>query len=143
MGPHFFKCGKSCDSGKWRSARPCFNGAALFQVRKGEPIGAFEFHPLGFNGAALFQVRKDTERIEKSHGKRNASMGPHFFKCGKRRGFEHVSACARRASMGPHFFKCGKDSQSAAKDWFGTLLQWGRTFSSAESIQLESFIIVR
>ena len=36
------------------------------------------------------------------------------------------------ASMGPHFFKCGK--VRGVPDWvtWPTKLQWGRTFSSAE-----------
>ena len=61
-----------------------FNGAALFQVRKGKNNKKTNSPKSGFNGAALFQVRKaiETNRFEKR--KKNASMGPHFFKCGKR-----------------------------------------------------------
>ena len=36
-----------------------------------------------------------------------ASMGPHFFKCGKI-AFAVYLGIELFASMGPHFFKCGK-----------------------------------
>ena len=34
--------------------------------------------------------------------------------------------------MGPHFFKCGKFSQISGGGGEKKMLQWGRTFSSAE-----------
>ena len=83
MGPHFFKCGKSGYERLRRKETQCFNGAALFQVRKdntktrqwksfaqlqwGRTFSSAEsqknfrfFDALArrFNGAALFQVRK-------------------------------------------------------------------------------------
>ncbi len=86
----------------------CFNGAALFQVRKGidahyrhrhedmASMGPHSFkcgkqipHTLGtsriegFNGAALFQVRKAPFYPTKYQLPNSASMGPHSFKCGK------------------------------------------------------------
>ena len=90
-----------------------------------------------------------------------ASMGPHFFKCGKcRLGGTDVRRDVR-ASMGPHFFKCGKRFLTTSTNANGVVrfngaalfqvrkghyrdvgngiagarLQWGRTFSSAESPQ--------
>ena len=97
--------------------------------------------PCCFNGAALFQVRKVAEEVKEGKKSLHASMGPHFFKCGKRpaaactaakkallqwgRTFssaESAGACGcdlaeAGASMGPHFFKCGKwqPSSPAAK----------------------------
>ena len=59
MGPHFFKCGKVDGGRQCAPSMLCFNGAALFQVRKAGGIKA------------------------KRNGQRFASMGPHFFKCGK------------------------------------------------------------
>ena len=56
--PHFFKCGKIHLSLPLQKLDRCFNGAALFQVRK--------------DGVA---VQGDLPGV--------ASMGPHFFKCGK------------------------------------------------------------
>ncbi len=74
MGPHSFKCGKR----RLRLRRlscVCFNGAALFQVRKekwklqwGRTLSSAErLKPVNekrpcFNGAALFQVRKVNPR---------------------------------------------------------------------------------
>ena len=107
MGPHFFKCGK-----KWTKRRRLL--AAI-----------------SFNGAALFQVRKGSQSWEGAEGEDGASMGPHFFKCGKQ-----CSFCWRfiggYASMGPHFFKCGKPAFLRGLPLMDAALQWGRTFSSAE-----------
>ena len=36
--------------------------------------------------------------------------------------------------MGPHFFKCGKNVDDGFGDENPDMLQWGRTFSSAESL---------
>ena len=58
MGPHFFKCGKRLWQHVGRSHSTCFNGAALFQVRKELASARPDPSVLGFNGAALFQVRK-------------------------------------------------------------------------------------
>ena len=35
--------------------------------------------------------------------------------------------------MGPHFFKCGKIGEHDDRPTGSVVLQWGRTFSSAES----------
>ena len=37
--------------------------------------------------------------------------------------------------MGPHFFKCGKKAKEGKATQFADALQWGRTFSSAESAE--------
>ena len=83
MGPHSFKCGKFNLRSSICGVRSCFNGAALFQVRKAElrPLNSARPKKLQwgrtlssaessagvdgtdpvevrFNGAALFQVRK-------------------------------------------------------------------------------------
>ena len=107
MGPHSFKCGKRPCGSEARGLYRCFNGAALFQVRKNsfrQPLSRAEAR---FNGAALFQVRKTP--ITDYHRRREqaASMGPHSFKCGK---YDTINLIANgiAASMGPHSFKCGK-----------------------------------
>ena len=88
-------------------------------------------HFFSFNGAALFQVRKVIQLAGFPFGNASASMGPHFFKCGKRVGAQshHPPAVA---SMGPHFFKCGKIKKESQQALVQSALQWGRTFSSAE-----------
>ena len=70
----------------------------------------------------------------KNIGQFKASMGPHFFKCGKKSGRDN-SRPPTRASMGPHFFKCGKVWISLPSSLYPSMLQWGRTFSSAESVE--------
>ena len=108
MGPHFFKCGKTAISSELWTSWPSFNGAALFQVRK---------------------VNYESSTLGKSAP---ASMGPHFFKCGKSP-ISPSPAFNGVASMGPHFFKCGKRGRKALWQTANHQLQWGRTFSSAES----------
>ena len=107
MGPHFFKCGKNESEAGLGGFWPCFNGAALFQVRKVHRRLYVRFPRHSFNGAALFQVRKVTIVNISLPFTSGASMGPHFFKCGKWHSINRV-AMKTRASMGPHFFKCGK-----------------------------------
>ena len=111
MGPHFFKCGKGAKNGWTRRRKLCFNGAALFQVRKGAwPISYSSARASASMGPHFFKCGKGASRIPLLLPER-ASMGPHFFKCGKffRPKRPHVFAVA---SMGPHFFKCGKQPQS-------------------------------
>ena len=180
MGPHFFKCGKADDLYR-ASHRFCgFNGAALFQVRKegirwraprddfrlqwgrtfssaesatevitiqcgielqwGRTFSSAEsFYQSGLrlsaSGASMgphfFKCGKGNIRVFEKRPKR-ASMGPHFFKCGKMaKRFEGVDHWI--ASMGPHFFKCGKGREIGQRRKKVSRLQWGRTFSSAES----------
>ena len=84
MGPHFFKCGKGTTV-MLVMASPVrgFNGAALFQVRKVHNGLSNHDTGGGFNGAALFQVRKGNLDTACFYNTQIASMGPHFFKCGK------------------------------------------------------------
>ena len=87
MGPHSFKCGKIGDVNRDYALLAGFNGAALFQVRKEQPIAPAARTTIAlqwgrtlssaerrtvpgraagkmccFNGAALFQVRKASSR---------------------------------------------------------------------------------
>ena len=97
---------------------------------------------------------------------RYSSMGPHFFKCGKQVGrvscdcddflfngaalFQVRKALADlekqtisiQSSMGPHFFKCGKVINNPYNN-AAFLLQWGRTFSSAESIDIYTQSVIK
>ena len=156
MGPHFFKCGKLRGYPNEMKEKTSFNGAALFQVRKAMRPWFRRAICAGFNGAALFQVRKEAIKARLAVQQSVASMGPHFFKCGKkimrRRGkttrisfngaalfqvrkvgvVETISTRKHKASMGPHFFKCGKAAHSPIHLETRVTLQWGRTFSSAE-----------
>ena len=85
-----------------------------------------------FNGAALFQVRKVDRHIERINRIIHASMGPHFFKCGKihkRLPYRSIHLSFNGAALfqvrkGPSGIPLGKRKRK---------LQWGRTFSSAES----------
>ena len=160
MGPHFFKCGKSSKNFAVTALPMRFNGAALFQVRK-EPLGlkGFKAPSGGFNGAALFQVRKAQVVVSPALlFFQRLQWGRTFSSAESSDGFDDYPR-AQYASMGPHFFKCGKvceiSSAMFARDSFNgaalfqvrkgdcqlicvtatTELQWGRTFSSAERLR--------
>ena len=156
MGPHFFKCGNQPNRS---SISPCsfrFNGAALFQVRKrwcvtlkyrlnpplqwGRTFSSAETdysQPQGLLAARLqwgrtFSSAETRMTMNKETKITFASMGPHFFKCGN--SCQRVPGGARgHASMGPHFFKCGNSAGQAFLPRHPERLQWGRTFSSAET----------
>ncbi len=110
MGPHSFKCGKLRDTQKYRETIKRLQwGRTLSSAESAVFIASNRFLCAGFNGAALFQVRKELNGKKHDQTGKNASMGPHSFKCGK------SLRCARQpiaeqASMGPHSFKCGKFS---------------------------------
>ncbi len=133
MGPHSFKCGKFLRKGVILIGVMSFNGAALFQVRKGwqkpcdedEPLPAsmgphsfkcgkiaYWWHPneenLGFNGAALFQVRKVNYAL-------------------------YLLDKAGYRFNGAALFQVRKVDRWRASTPANKMLQWGRTLSSAES----------
>ena len=156
MGPHFFKCGKHFFKGfngdalfqlQWgrtfssAESHPArrlpfwecisFNGAALFQVRKAGRCAEPSSARRSFNGAALFQVRKDKERKPAGTRPISASMGPHFFKCGKEIDFCKRNFLSQRFN-GAALFQVRKGTLADGASWSLDGLQWGRTFSSAE-----------
>ena len=134
MGPHFFKCGKLVEATKCGNGIGRFNGAALFQVRKDAITRLGCMHRDGFNGAALFQVRKAYNSKFHNRKKRRASMGPHFFKCGKAIPFG-MATREKTSFNGAALFQVRKDAVDLAKQILAAGLQWGRTFSSAESLK--------
>ena len=107
MGPHFFKCGKSFVESFPDLLKACFNGAALFQVRKTVILSCLSLCLFSFNGAALFQVRKNS-------------------------GFEQFGVDGSRFN-GAALFQVRKNHLPGLARLFYLKLQWGRTFSSAET----------
>ena len=109
----------------------CFNGAALFQVRKFPPNAA------NFPAINLLQWGRTLSSAEVQAavgGCRRlspASMGPHSFKCGSS-AVLFLSRNGVHASMGPHSFKCGSPQAVQSSAFRKQSLQWGRTLSSAE-----------
>ena len=83
MGPHFFKCGKCRVHQSAKSSQSASMGPHFFKCGKLEPPRLRGRKNLCFNGAALFQVRKSLNQCFDCSHNRKASMGPHFFKCGK------------------------------------------------------------
>ncbi len=109
MGPHSFKCGKQTIEARIWSLRRCFNGAALFQVRKAKNLTTSR------NDDMVLQWGRTLSSAERTV---NREPGP----------------TTVRASMGPHSFKCGKFTPKQYQALTELLLQWGRTLSSAESL---------
>ena len=132
MGPHFFKCGKGVAEGKQRSSGGGLQWGRTFSSAESSLSRLLQSIRVGASmGPHFFKCGKS--QPTNLHPRLTAaSMGPHFFKCGKNRRSVHR---ARRlpASMGPHFFKCGKDEERRLGEVSSFALQWGRTFSSADS----------
>ena len=122
-----------------RGAEIRFNGAALFQVRKGLAFYLDRFFRESLQwGRTLSSAESCSPRRGDNSGL-IASMGPHSFKCGKLvDGFLRISAKLKlqwgRTLSSAESSKVFRD----AKQWW-TKLQWGRTLSSAESIQCPAF----
>ena len=158
MGPHFFKCGKGNVEEYVPESVRRFNGAALFQVRKAMRTTTANTAKAMLQWGRTFSSAERFDSAEEARSyAETASMGPHFFKCGKNgsrsdtaspsNGFNGaalfqvrkdpvemgVDPTQTKASMGPHFFKCGKRKVQVNCNKNGVVLQWGRTFSSAES----------
>ena len=132
MGPHSFKCGKKPGTTKENRVVRRFNGAALFQVRKGAPDDEKRCAPPALQwGRTLSSAESSSPKYRRmlrgelqwgrtlSSAERRkpnsrsrigglASMGPHSFKCGKSTD-NHITSTTPLASMGPHSFKCGKN----------------------------------
>ncbi len=115
-----------------------FNGAALFQVRKGanqpetrsereklqwgrtlssaesyQPTDFVNGNCTGFNGAALFQVRKANINATKNLTV-GCFNGAALFQVRKAKNHRRRVCVCYPASMGPHSFKCGKNQISFA-----------------------------
>ena len=134
MGPHFFKCGKKIDWLFCRHTHAVFNGAALFQVRKDCQSVQPTTDPSFFNGAALFQVRKATV-ISIGSSPVELFNGAALFQVRKVAIRNSMAATGQVLQWGRTFSSAEsqRPSISFARMAF---LQWGRTFSSAESVQL-------
>ena len=135
MGPHFFKCGKArVPTANGANNRRLQWGRTFSSA---ESIGNLQLLCRNcnvFNGAALFQVRKGGEEANHQTVGKASSMGPHFFKCGKvsQRG---ARILCWRVFNGAALFQVRKGYINSI-DWHGvTHLQWGRTFSSAERLK--------
>ena len=133
MGPHFFKCGKLTLLDLSLILYLRFNGAALFQVRKADDLAMPLTAILELQWGRTFSSAESRSRMHQDNQTKIASMGPHFFKCGKLTLLDlslilylrfngaalfQVRKVLKiwsrrnyfiRASMGPHFFKCGKE----------------------------------
>ena len=108
MGPHFFKCGKG--------HHECYMKTRLNSLQWGRTFSSAESW-LNYGGKA-----------EESE----ASMGPHFFKCGKGRGHKGKKKSQESSFNGAALFQVRKGPTTRMSAMCFIVLQWGRTFSSAE-----------
>ena len=111
MGPHSFKCGKRAQSIDRHRLDHRFNGAALFQVRKGPNCLPSQ--------AGIFLLQWG----------RTLSSAESWRVIGLRKTGE---ACFNGAAL----FQVRKDRQAKAREDLKAKLQWGRTLSSAESCRI-------
>ena len=112
--------------------RNCFNGAALFQVRKADTQDWHCFAGCGLQWGRTFSSAESTSAAETSCQAFSGFNGAALFQVRKVNYSEQAIVACRQASMGPHFFKCGKLARTSMRTAGKDLLQWGRTFSSAE-----------
>ena len=154
MGPHSFKCGSRCCSPLQCFRGSCFNGAALFQVRKSPRRPAEAPRETRFNGAALFQVRKFGWEVP-CHGDASCFNGAALFqvrKCScykstrqsntrfngaalfqvRKSNSMRFANLTRWSFNGAALFQVRKWQKRLRKPSMMALLQWGRTLSSAE-----------
>ena len=85
-----------------------FNGAALFQVRKGFRLLGGKKREAVLQWGRTLSSAESCLRARLPTDLTCASMGPHSFKCGKLRTPNSIACVRACASMGPHSFKCGK-----------------------------------
>ena len=93
---------------------------------------------VGFNGAALFQVRKAPSQSHHPAIDSAASMGPHFFKCGKSLARNQRREERFMLQWGRTFSSAERKPNEEMRANRTAGLQWGRTFSSAESAAAEA-----
>ena len=106
MGPQSFDCGNSDVRSTDCSHPECFNGAAVFRLRKLENCDAIvvrgNYASMGPQSCDCGNRRKlsSTSDVE------SASMGPQSFDCGNLAGSQRQASRAT-ASMGPQSCDCG------------------------------------
>ena len=180
MGPHSFKCGKekkklnghvhiitlqwgrtlsSAESHPLRTPPENllsrFNGAALFQVRKGISSRRFSRQFLKLQWGRTLSSAERRNGASATRRRNKASMGPHSFKCGKKKrrvgnsakeqGFNGAALFqVRKAGLacpfisplarfnGAALFQVRKAESRRCGRMEYVELQWGRTLSSAE-----------
>ena len=106
MGPHSFKCGSNTNMKISVNTLRASMGPHSFKCGSPHRRPLSQATPTCFNGAALFQVRKLGGGWVRAASSAAASMGPHSFKCGSS-GAVSLKLLGNLASMGPHSFKCG------------------------------------
>ena len=109
MGPHFFKCGNQNLSHKFVPNKKLQWGRT-FSSAENRRQTRHHRASISFNGAALFQVRKNQRNTHGRFGVARLQWGRTFSSAEKRQEVRHVPCFRGPASMGPHFFKCGKST---------------------------------
>ena len=110
---------------------PYFNGAALFQVRKTSSISDSRARNHALQWGRTFSSAEKTIRVKIIEDAPFLQWG-RTFSSAEKSITSSTSLPGTRPSMGPHFFKCGKRNQQHFFRPRPLHLQWGRTFSSAE-----------
>ena len=132
MGPHFFKCGKRGGRRYRALDRASSMGPHFFKCGKSRANGSAAPAPARLQWGRTFS---SAERIVHPLLRRFAfrsSMGPHFFKCGKIVPSGRLNGF-RIFFNGAALFQVRKVLEISPSSINKSCLQWGRTFSSAES----------
>ena len=130
MGPHFFKCGNSIAFGYSTSPPQCFNGAALFQVRKLTNRSIQRLTAPLLQWGRTFSSAEIAVSMERCQWSGVLQWGRTFSSA--------EIKVMRRIKNEDGLLQWGRTFSSAeigkgkAKERQRKSLQWGRTFSSAE-----------
>ena len=136
MGPHFFKCGNSAIV----RTRPTKDSVCL---QWGRTFSSAETgrgkRPRGRGNIFLqwgrtFSSAETREVAAERAGKQKPSMGPHFFKCGNFCWVVSLPRTIATSFNGAALFQVRKRAIWEKLPTWGGVLQWGRTFSSAETL---------
>ena len=157
MGPHFFKCGKECVGDRLLAKRQKLQWGRTFSSAERGELGKAATAAFLLQWGRTFSSAESPEQLRRDHRRPPASMGPHFFKCGKvtclvvprqpmlgfngaalfqvRKAFERIRTIQLYFSFnGAALFQVRKAVTPTRKQAVPVTLQWGRTFSSAESL---------
>ena len=107
MGPHFFKCGKLRLRLLAIASYSRFNGAALFQVRKVGQSIIRRANPNGLQWGRTFSSAESEDETKALIAKIELQWGRTFSSAESLISLL-LGSRFDSASMGPHFFKCGK-----------------------------------
>ena len=83
MGPHFFKCGKETEEGMGGSEEGRLQWGRTFSSAERQGRWKGQDKPAPLQWGRTFSSAERGSKVQPQVNRKTASMGPHFFKCGK------------------------------------------------------------